>query len=942
MKAEDKSFYFLSTPSYYDIPFFQRAYVWNEDNWSELLSNLTSRNQNHFLGSIILKNELATAGNVSRFSVIDGQQRLTTLSVLLRACYDHIVKNAGKYGYDEDTLKTCQVKMENILFVPEGGIKQTLHVKINHSHLDKPAFEKVIKGELAKDDRWEKYLNLSEDDSTSGIIKAYAFFRDELQDLSPETIDYLWELLTVDKIKFLVNIDLDVTDNEQAIFDTVNSAGVRLSAADTIKNLLFQKYVELLRASDCTDIDKEAVSEYEKTWVDAFIADDAANAYWEGQRQYGRMKRSNIETFLHAFAVIEGFFNPSENNLANLPSEYKKRISQMDIMALDGFLIALHDYAAVFRDYFSDDDVALCFDDYIGRVFNVCNVLEVSTFYPYLLKQLYARKVETITEEELKKSFSEIEKYVLLNAICRGSTKNYNNECLQMVDGRRTPREIMENSIYITEGNFKDGIRRMTSNKLPTLILFWMELYERSLINVDVKSLKYNYTLEHIMPQKWAQNWQDVTAYDEDGNEIEDSDEIERVRSRAIYEIGNMTLLNSKLNTSISNSAFKDKIDGKHGRKGIKALADLRLTRDVIENNTEWNELKIYARTADFENRIREIWDAKELPKETTVKTTGVEGGRKELRLKFWGKALPIIREKNSNEAFQNVNPTTSNEAYGFFGIGGFKVVCVANYDGARVDFFLGKGDAEKNKAAFDILAAHKNEIEEKVGEKLNWDRADGLKSSWINYSMEGVSITNTDDWGKMAEFLGNWSAKMRRTMVPYLQEVFPQDQSSARSPEETEKLQKISQILKEWMASKGEIVGWPERSTRTIARFTTKAMSDLLPDTPDALSAWGTPNHYFYEIVNKSATFVVLQLSFNSKNLSDDLRNTLNRLNTIVSMKQAKVDWQWWKAYKTKKIPIPDDFDKASVFLELDKALEQALDFEKQLIKSLNTNNEE
>ena len=60
-----------------------------------------------------------------------------------------------------------------------------------------------------------------------------------MEDVSQETIDYLWELLTVDKIKFLVNIDLDVNDNEQAIFDTVNSAGIRLSSADTIKNLLY-------------------------------------------------------------------------------------------------------------------------------------------------------------------------------------------------------------------------------------------------------------------------------------------------------------------------------------------------------------------------------------------------------------------------------------------------------------------------------------------------------------------------------------------------------------------------------------------------------------------------------------------------------------------------------------------------------------------------------
>ena len=915
MRAEDKSFYFLATPSYYDIPFFQRAYVWNEENWGELLSNLTSRNQNHFLGSIILKNELATAGSVSRYSVIDGQQRLTTLSVLLRACYDHIVKNAGKYGYDEDVLKTCQVKMESLLFVPEGGIKQTLHVKINHSHLDKPAFEKVIKGELTKDDRWEKYVDVADDENVSGIIQAYAYFRDELQDFSQEIIDYLWELLTVDKIKFLVNIDLDVTDNEQAIFDTVNSAGVRLSSADTIKNLLYQKYVELLRASDCADVDEEAVKEYEATWVDAFIADENTNAYWETQRQYGRMKRSNIETFLHAFAVVEGFFNPAENNMADLPAEYKKMIAKMDLSSLDGFLVELHDYAGVFKDYFGDGDEALRYDDYIGRVFNICNVLEVSTFYPYLLQQLYARKTGGISVEELKNRFFEIERYVILNAICKGSTKNYNNECLQMVDGKKSPKEIMDSSIYISEGSFSDGLRRMTTNKLPTLLLFWMELYERSALNVDVKSLKYEYTLEHIMPQKWMQNWQDVTAYDIEGNVIEDPDEIERIRSHAIYEIGNMTLLNSKLNTSISNSAFFDKVNGKHGRKGIKNLADLRLTREVIENNSEWNEIKIYSRTADFEKRIREIWDACNLPVETSVKSSSVEGGRKALRLKFWEMALPIIREKNNNECYGNVNPTVSNEAYGFFGIGGFKIVCVANYDGARVDFFLGKGDAAKNKEAFDILAAHREEIEEKVGAKLNWDRADDFKSSWINYHLEGVSITDTNDWQKMAEFLGEWSTKLRRTMV---------------------QLKKIASLLKEWMATKQEIIGWPERSTMTTTRFTTEALSKLLPDTPDALSGWGTPNHYFYEIVNRNTTYVVLQLSFNSKNLSDELRNTLNKINEIVDMKQAKEEWQWWKGYKTPRVAIPDDLNRETLFANLDVALKQALEFEEKLINSL------
>lgn len=936
MKAEDKSFYFLATPSYYDIPFFQRAYVWDSENWSELLSNLTSKNQNHFLGSIILKNEMASSGNVSRFSVIDGQQRLTTLSVLLRACYDHIVKSAEKYGYDEDILKTCQVKMESLLFVPEGGIKQTLHVKINHSHLDKPAFENVINGELAKDDRWEKYVNPQDDETTSNIIKAYAYFRNELQDLSQDTIDYLWELLTVDKIKFLVNIDLDVTDNEQAIFDTVNSAGVRLSSADTIKNLLFQKYVELLRASNCSDVDNEAVKEYEATWVDAFLSDDDTNAYWDTQRQYGRMKRSNIETFLHAFAVVEGFFNPAENNMADMPAEYKKKVSKMDIGTLHTFLVELHDYANVFKDYFSDGDDMLRYDDFVGRVFNICNVLEVSTFYPYLLKQLYSRKTGAIEEEELKTRFFDIERYVILNAICKGSTKNYNNECLQMVEGKRTPKEVMENSIYINEGSFVDGLRRMTTNKLPTLLLFWLELYERNSLNVDVKNLKYEYTLEHIMPQKWLQNWQDVTAYDTDGNEIEDSDDIERIRSHAIYEIGNMTLLNSKLNTSISNSAFYDKVHGKHGRKGIKDLADLRLTRAVIDNNTEWNELKIYARTTEFEQRIRDIWDANTLPTESTIKSVGGEGGRKELRLKFWEKALPIIREKNDYESYSNVGPTTSNESYGYLGIGGFKTICVANYDGARVDFFLGKAETEKNKAAYDILFSHKDEIEEAVGVKLNWDRSDSLKCSYVNYHLENVSITNVDDWDKIAEFLGEWSAKLRRTMVPYLQEEFPVDKSNAKSPKDVERLEKIATILREWMKQNPGVIDCPEKSNRTCTRFMTENMSKILPDLPNSPSGWTCDNHYFYEIVNRSTTDVILQLSFNSVNLNQEQHDILNRVNEFVSMHQAKEDWIWWKAFKADKVTIPEDLNKDIIFARLDKALAQTVAFEEDLMEKM------
>ena len=171
----------------------------------------------------------------------------------------------------------------------------------------------------------------------------------------------------------------------------------------------------------------------------------------------------------------------------------------------------------------------------------------------------------------------------------------------------------------ITEENFVNGFRYMAQNKLPTLLLFWIELFQRKRLNVDVKQLKYEYTLEHIMPKKWKKNWSNVPVYDSSGNQIFDENEIQRIRDRAICEIGNMTLLNAKLNTAVSNGAFFDKIHGNAGKKGLKDLADLRLTKDVIAYGS-WDERNIYNRSRELEQMVREIWEIKDLPREMGLK----------------------------------------------------------------------------------------------------------------------------------------------------------------------------------------------------------------------------------------------------------------------------------------------------------------------------------
>ena len=148
---------------------------------------------------------------------------------------------------------------------------------------------------------------------------------------------------------------------------------------------------------------------------------------------------------------------------------------------------------------------------------------------------------------------------------------------------------------------------------------------------------------------------------------------------------------------------------------------------------------------------------------------------RHEVRRKYWTVALPEMQKQNAHRGtFAKSNPGKDNWLSGFFGIGGFCISCVANYDSARIDFYMGKSNAAKNKEAYDVLFKHKNEIEAKLGVSLAWCRAEQNKASWISYELPSVSITNEADWPRMIRFHSEWSDKMCNAMLPYLKDLYP------------------------------------------------------------------------------------------------------------------------------------------------------------------------
>ena len=588
MKAEAKSLTFMSNEGSVKIPFFQRTYVWNEDNWEELISDLLDSNKSHFLGSLILKQESVGTGSPKQVLVIDGQQRLTTLSILLRALCD---------SFDVDTQKGCQQTLEYFLYYKKTASSNDLFVRIDHSKVDRLNYQAVIKKEIDP-------LHIDMRECKSNILKCYRFFTDKFSQINFEKRRKLFDDLLNQYNHILVVIDLTDADDEQSIFDTINSAGVRLSSADIIKNVLFQKAFELYNNNE------EVEALYENFWEAVFAKDEQTIAFWAKERTLGRLKRDNLEILLHSIAVIEGFFDPEKNNLTDLTKIYKDHISVLHRDELRQFVGTISDYAKLYREKILVVDKRcdnFSYREYEKRFFHILNECEVSTFHPYIL---YLYKNYGTDEETLRTALHKLETLVIRRFVCNSTTKNYNKLCKDLIYDPSKLDDILSET---SDNVFMTALQHI-NNKQATLLLFWVELYRRYKDNCcEVDELKYTYTLEHIMPQKWEEYWSDIPVIDENSAVVTDADSAKQLRYRMIYSIGNMTLLKGALNSALHNYEFERKVKGEGRKHGIEYYAELGITKhDIVipfnRNDKIWNETKIRIRTEEIAKDVLAIW----------------------------------------------------------------------------------------------------------------------------------------------------------------------------------------------------------------------------------------------------------------------------------------------------------------------------------------------
>lgn len=568
MKACENSFDFIMAEELIEIPFFQRGYVWDKEQWAQLLNDLNDSYENkreHFLGSVVLKQLNSNAGEGSRRSLIDGQQRLTTFSILVKSLYDFLESN-HKQDYTA------------YLYKRPSADKQP---KISHERLDKDSFNKILSANSQED--------LDATDSNK-LIKCYKFFSKELQNLKDKKsfLDFILHS------RLWVIINLDSNEDEQKIFDSINTAGLKLTASDIIKNAIFAKAISL-------NTDYERL--YKTYWEAIFETGDNKD-FWEQEVINGNVKRVQSEIFLHAFAVIQKFFNTDKDTIENLSTLYKNKIKDFNAKDLEDFLSIMKEFALLYKNLPRiTNDTALSFENGKNRLFHILKVSDTNTIMPLILALQYNLQKDN---ETLESCFKFLENYIFARYICGKPTDGYNKLFANLTQNlpKDKPLEYLQDKIAnladYSKIPTKDEIIKSLKNipnRKARLVLFWIELYRRYVNRgYDIIELSPNYTLEHLCPVTWETCWSDII-------------ENEQIAKEYINQIGNMTLLKSSLNSQIRNSSWDIKINGDGSKKNcIKKCADLSITREILDTKV-WNLDSITNRTDNLTKEFFKIWN---------------------------------------------------------------------------------------------------------------------------------------------------------------------------------------------------------------------------------------------------------------------------------------------------------------------------------------------
>ena len=585
------------------VPLFQRPYVWNEElQWEPLWKDLErvanrllqspgTLQAPHFLGAVVLQQLQSQTSDLQQRTIIDGQQRLTTLQLLLDALHSEI---------DLAGAKMPAARLDHLIANAEPFCThQEDRFKVWPTNRDREAFNEVMQAPAPID-----YGQL--ENKTSRMAKAHQYFAERcrawLNEQGPDQVVRRAEAIerSARELLQIVVIDLTANENAQEIFETLNARGAVLTAADLIKNFVFQRLLE-----QGANVEEA----YDKYWK------QFETAFWEQEVSVGRVTHQRSSVFLNHWLVAQ----TGEEVLAReVFSGFKTYADFRSGRTMMELLQEIHRAADIYRQFTEKGEQLDGPLDRVGLFAYRAKTLESEVVKPVLLA-LLDHPSGPLPQAQMDAALDVLESWLARRMLIRATAKSYNKVMAEVVSVvRNTPHQQVGQAVrdhFASQGAetayWPDdaevrrelasmAVYRKLSRARLRMVLESIEDHWRGWVAgqtsaAGMRIRRASYAIEHLMPQSWLKHWPLTPGVPEPEREAR------------IHRLGNLTLLTKKLNSTVSNGPWLGaKGKAEHLQEKDVVLLNSRVLKQYQGN--QWDESAIDARTADAIDALLAIW----------------------------------------------------------------------------------------------------------------------------------------------------------------------------------------------------------------------------------------------------------------------------------------------------------------------------------------------
>lgn len=544
------------------IPVYQRTYTWNNIHCAQLFNDILNvmnhTNKNHFIGSVVqISNKHGMISKVNVATIIDGQQRITTVSLLLLAMKHYIEENGGEV----DSITSEEIAD----YLVNSKKKGEEYIKMQLTRRDKETYEALIHNK-----------KIDEQPESNNIINNYNYFYKQLVSQQLNISNLYDGLAKLDVVEIALEREVD---DPQLIFESLNSTGEKLTDADLIRNFLLM----------------ELDADYQKNIYE--------NYWFPIEERLENTGTKGLTYFIRDYLTFKNIKIPRQDDVYEDFKLYFAKHYSRSHTDIENLIKDLDKYSVFYKKIISQTEK----DPDINAKLESLNSIDVKVIYPFLLKLYGHYNEEKLNKNEFLRILNLIESYLTRKIVLGQGTQGLNKVFVTFI------RDYDENQPVLSFE--KAVLTKKGHHRFPNDEEFKIAFIAKDVYNLSSKYKKHLlYTLEHSLSNEKLQIDKGITIEHILPQNIENNEEWKTelgdswkaVHNQYVHTIGNLTL--TGYNSSMSNKKFKEKKEMLYGYND--SLINLNKGLKKCEH---WGESQILERAEDLFSQALKIWEFPEL-----------------------------------------------------------------------------------------------------------------------------------------------------------------------------------------------------------------------------------------------------------------------------------------------------------------------------------------